>query len=557
MIITCQECNSSFKLDENLLKPTGSKVRCSKCHKVFVAYPQMPPEEPETSPEILPGIDAEPVTEDAPGPDELDLSDLDTLFDEEKDSEIEGITEEDLDLDLDLDLEPEVETPLPETPPGVAPDEPDELDLSDMEKFFEEETAQEDEEITDEVIEDLDLDFELDLEPEADASAVDIEAEEKPDELDLTDVDKFFEEEKASETADAEDFDLDLELDKEPETDTPTGEMAKKVEPDEPDEIDLTDIEEILGLEDLEPKEKQVPSDMVLELDMETEPELETVPEGSDSDELDEVDLLDIEKMLEIEPEPDIQEDVQPEDLVIETGPGEEPTDLALAEDSLEAETAEAEGGAPQFEFQEEDEEDLIEEELAEIQPALEQEGVAPKKRISKPILALLIIALLGGGLYGTYVLLDFMKVEIPFVSDFLKPKVSDPAGNLKIKTLDLEGKFVTNSKAGKLFVITGRIKNGYSSPRRTVSIRGKLFTKGKTLAKTETIFCGNYLSDMELSSLDLAAIKKRLGNSLGDNRSNTGIKPGQELPFMIVFSDLPGNLEEYAVEVAGSFPEQ
>jgi predicted Zn finger-like uncharacterized protein len=88
MIITCQECNSSFNLDESLLKPTGSKVRCSKCHEVFVAYPHTLPEEPETPAEIQPVIDDIPVTKDAQGPDELDLSDMDKLFSEEKDSEI-------------------------------------------------------------------------------------------------------------------------------------------------------------------------------------------------------------------------------------------------------------------------------------------------------------------------------------------------------------------------------------------------------------------------------------------------------------------------------------
>ena len=91
----------------------------------------------------------------------------------------------------------------------VGPDEPDELDLSDMEKFFEEEKTPEDEDITDEAIEDLDLDFDLNLEPETDTSTEDIETEEKPDEL------------------------------------------------------DLSDIEEILDLEELETEEKQVPNDIV------------------------------------------------------------------------------------------------------------------------------------------------------------------------------------------------------------------------------------------------------------------------------------------------------
>jgi len=558
MIITCQECSSSFNLDENLLKPTGSKVRCSKCHQVFVAYPHTPPEKPETPPEILPDIDDIPATKDVPGPDELDLSDMDALFDEEKDSEIEDITDEefeDLDLDLDLELEPDADTPIQETSPGVGVDEPDEFDLSDMEKFFDEEKIPEDEDMPHEDFEDLDLDLEL----ETDISTEDMAAEEKPDEFDLSEVDKFFAEEKALETKDLGDPDLDLELDLEPEADTLPGETAQKDEPDEPDELDLSDIEEILDLEEPEAEEKHLPSDVLLELDMETEPELEKVSEGLESDDLEEIDLLDIEKMLEIEPTPDTPADVQPEDLVLESDLEEKLDDLVLPKDFPEVDADEPDKitEPDEFEFQDADGEDLLDEEISEIQPALDPTGGAAKKRISKPIFALLIIVLLAGGLYGTYVLLDYMKIEIPFVSDYLKPKASDPAGNLKIETLDIDSKFVTSPKAGKLFVITGRIKNGYSSSRQAVRIKGKLYTKGKTLAKTETFFCGNVLSDMELSNMEFAAIKKRLSNSLGDNKSNTGIKPGQELPFMIVFSDLPGDLEEFAIEVVGSISEE
>lgn len=39
MIIECAVCRSKFNLDENLLKKQGSKVRCSICKQVFVAYP--------------------------------------------------------------------------------------------------------------------------------------------------------------------------------------------------------------------------------------------------------------------------------------------------------------------------------------------------------------------------------------------------------------------------------------------------------------------------------------------------------------------------------------
>ena len=39
MIIECRQCGSRFKLDEGLLREEGSKVRCSLCKAVFVAYP--------------------------------------------------------------------------------------------------------------------------------------------------------------------------------------------------------------------------------------------------------------------------------------------------------------------------------------------------------------------------------------------------------------------------------------------------------------------------------------------------------------------------------------
>ena len=39
MIICCQSCQSTFKIDANLIKPTGSNVKCSKCQLVFKIFP--------------------------------------------------------------------------------------------------------------------------------------------------------------------------------------------------------------------------------------------------------------------------------------------------------------------------------------------------------------------------------------------------------------------------------------------------------------------------------------------------------------------------------------
>jgi hypothetical protein len=143
---------------------------------------------------------------------------------------------------------------------------------------------------------------------------------------------------------------------------------------------------------------------------------------------------------------------------------------------------------------------------------------------------------------------------QIPFLSDWITPPAQD-AGNLKISTIDIAGKFINNAGGGKLFVITGSAKNDYAEPRALVRINGKLYSKGKQLVKSETVFCGNTLTDEQLANMELAAIKKQLNNRAGDNKSNLNIAPGRVIPFMIVFSGLPDNLEEYTIEVVESFP--
>ncbi|OEU67581.1 MAG: hypothetical protein BBJ57_09300 [Desulfobacterales bacterium PC51MH44] len=554
MIITCKGCDASFNLDESLLKPIGSKVRCSKCKEVFVAYPPTPLKEPEETPEVLLGLEDEQETKD------LEIGEMD---------------------------EPELE----------------ELDLPGMEELFAEEEALEGEDVTDEALEDFELDLDLDL--EADEAPADVEEEAKPeelDELDLSDMEKLLDEEalEDEDVADEaiEDFDLDLE----PEAGKVPEDVSSDFEPEEADELDLLAIEKMLDLEEPETEDEAAPEEVELELDMEMEPELEKALEDVEVDvgaeELEGVDLSDIEKMLEVE------EETEPEDLELGLDVEEESVDTALSEDTSGIELYEfdeiddtvdtpevAEPSATddmelEFEIEDSEQEDIVEDEIADVQPVeekdeevteafymdtkdldkadeepaepvteIEAEKAAPvvKKRISKPILVLLILALLGGGGYAAYVLLDFMNIKIPFVSDYFKPQVHDPLGNLKIETIDINSKFVRDAKEGKLFVITGRIKNEYSDVRGYVKITGKLYTKGKVISQTETVFCGNVLSEIELSNLDLAAIKKRLSNRLGDNKSNMQIKPGQELPFMIVFSNLPDNLEEFAVEVTGS----
>jgi len=117
MIITCENCEAKFGLDENLIKESGSKVRCSKCQHIFTAYkpaptPEMPPKPglEERTPES-----SEKPVEESPF---LAEEDPGSMVSEEPDGSLdldlfedEGETDEELfsldDLTLDEDFSPE------------------------------------------------------------------------------------------------------------------------------------------------------------------------------------------------------------------------------------------------------------------------------------------------------------------------------------------------------------------------------------------------------------------------------------------------------------------
>jgi hypothetical protein len=142
-------------------------------------------------------------------------------------------------------------------------------------------------------------------------------------------------------------------------------------------------------------------------------------------------------------------------------------------------------------------------------------------------------------------------------VGEFVQPQgqVSDPAGNLHLSTLEINSRFIENDSAGKLFIITGQVKNGYTVARSHIQVNGKIYNQGKQLVKSENAFSGNILSDLDLKNLSFKEIQGRLNAKNGLQMANVDVKPGGTIPFMVVFSDLPENLEEFTIEVIGSAP--
>jgi predicted Zn finger-like uncharacterized protein len=98
MIINCEKCESKFNLDENLIKETGSKVRCSVCKSIFTVFPRRPEEgdantehEETVDLDSSLGFEEESLSSNKPDPSTTD--DFDKVFENALNEE-EDITEE-------------------------------------------------------------------------------------------------------------------------------------------------------------------------------------------------------------------------------------------------------------------------------------------------------------------------------------------------------------------------------------------------------------------------------------------------------------------------------
>jgi predicted Zn finger-like uncharacterized protein len=480
--------------------------------------------------------------------DGLDLSDLDLASnDTSATADTAGENSEELDLGLNLDSET-----VASDPDAFG----DELDLSDLEEIIDSESDDTDFNVP----ETLELNSEQNDDPEI--QAVDATAAvEDDDELDFSDLDKMLESSETAEAPAASDQtdELDLQFDIDEATPGKVDTTASINIDDGDLEDGLLDIEKMLADD-----EDAADNDMDSPLEMEASFDNASKAEPEEDLELD----FDLESELQ-----------EKEDLFDGSSTADEHLESNLLT-SDETEIEESEFEAEEFQGSVTTDE-FATDELLETSdtysgtntppltdgPASAPAAMMPKSRSKKPVLVALLLLFLAGGIlivpnmlgikipYLSDIKIPYLSdldIKIPYLSEKLNPKEKDDAGNLKIIPLagTINAKFVNDSQGGQRFVIYGKIKNDYDHPRSFIKVTGKIYQKGGKLVKTETVYCGNVLSDSEISGMKIAAVNKRLLNRFGDKKSNLKVKTGNTIPFMIVFDKLPQNLDEYTVEV-------
>ena len=505
MIITCAACSTRFVLDDALIKPEGSKVRCSKCRHVFTAFPEKTPEAPPAV--EIPG---------PPGYDEQEIS-----FEEPKiqnDLDFNVLQDDDFSIDRDSD----------NPPPDL---EEADIDFSEI-KFDDPEFKQDPAQDSDEDGLELETaDFEKDG-PKLDFQGDDLE-------LDIQNFgfENGISSGPASVPANSDPADIEISFARNEGAGADLEQEKRLFDMDDPA------LEESSIIED----EGLPPNDVKPESDDNEEPNGREADEKIEQTVSEQDKFAEYDKVLEQETEPE-DADITILDPEIEENTSLPETPLPPTDDGIKTTTEVSIEKKP-----------LITPPSA--QSVRQKRGTKKKKGVSLPVIILLVLFLLMLAAYVAIIRLGVTipvvsDIQIPFVTEWLQPKQA-PRPPLK-PTPDepsIDGRFVSNKSAGDLFIVTGRIKNPSNTAVSYIQIKGTLMTKDNTKAETLTAYCGNIIPEETLKSGNISDITKQMGVRQGNQDTNVNIKPGTSVMFMLVFSNLPEDLANFTVAVQGFEP--
>lgn len=250
----------------------------------------------------------------------------------------------------------------------------------------------------------------------------------------------------------------------------------------------------------------------------------------------------DLSKTLILGKEEPEEEDLEKTVIGLEEEPEEEEYEPSPAVD-YDEEEAEAEEG---------DEFVLESEEL----PARAIAPAAPRKGRTLIWILILILALVAAAAGVNYYRPGLLPSLIPGLAPKTEP---DPLGRnqIHLDAKQTKDSWKKNQTAGQLLVITGLAKNLFAEPRSYIQLRGILNGGPGEILARKMVFCGNVLTDLDLETLSMEEINRRLQERTGSGGTNTKVPPGQSVTFMMVFDSVPDTLTGYVVEVVGSQPAQ
>ena len=502
MVIECSSCQARFKLADDKIKESGTKVRCTKCREVFTVFPEKMPETiipvtatapvvDDTTKDIISGAFSSP-EDKAPIPSQtpFDSVDVPVSFTDDWDQQTESsfFADDAGTTDLDAINFDNFESPAFSVPA----DQSSKFEFNDDSAFSFEDSSQN-----------------IDVEQPYNIAAQSVPAESENDfEADFTSTSfpALEEQNQSGNTATDGEFTF-------PETESSSdfawGETT--IAPNKP--ATLNDSQE----QQPPPQENTGFDFGSFSFDQDPEPE---PPVSTDAQRVDTVDTLKTEPSIELS----IDIEPSPAPVLVRPSP---PTSAAGTNDRDTSPSA---------------------------KPLRPRSRSRQKKKVSNNlVLRVILVFLLTLGLvFGIMNRERIQKEYKKLVTGFIENQVPAEASG-RIDLAKLTGGYLLNSKEGNLFIVRGEAINEFKGLRSSVLVKGTIYGENGVALQSQSAYCGNFLKDDILKKLEFKEIREIMNNELGENLVNLNISSGKAVPFTIVFNNAPQNIKEFTVEVLDS----
>ena len=173
--------------------------------------------------------------------------------------------------------------------------------------------------------------------------------------------------------------------------------------------------------------------------------------------------------------------------------------------------------------------------------------AVPPKKKLGTKLIVVVLIGLmlgLGCGV-GAIFLFGGNAEEIT------PPSEQELARKVAMLTMrNVRQYFVDNEKAGKVFVIEGRVVNEFPEPKELIAVEAGLYDKDKKPLAVKKQLAGTQLSLFQLQVLSEKEMEAFLNNKVEILTNNTNVRTGGDVPFMVLFYAPPATVAEFGVRI-------
>jgi predicted Zn finger-like uncharacterized protein len=517
VVIECSSCHARFKLADDKVKESGTKVRCTRCREVFTVFPET---SPPVTPPVVAGAPVKPVipvvTQQQKMVDDALFSGTDTPF-------------------------------VTETPPstvGVPVSEEDDWNQDTADNIFADEFA--------EAAGASDLDA---INFDNIESTAFTEPSEKENKFELADETAFSFTELSLENGTNQSYKIAEATEAQPlsgENDNPFYADDSVVAPTNPSTEDLSSLNTVATESDFSFSGEDNFSDFSWD-GPESRPTINTPPEQSVfTDAAPQDTAFDFSSFSFDDGDSPTGVDgnnndktVTPNEATIELSLG---TETAPAPVETRPHPIEIEAPSPPLTRERHESTPLP---ARPLRPRVRQKKKGSSRLAMKVIIVILLVFV---AIYGVMNRESTLKAYNNIVSSFIENQTRVETSG-RIGLIKLSGKYIANSQEGDLFVIRGEAVNEFKGLRSSVLVKGTIFGDNGAALQTQSAYCGNPLRDGRLKNLSFKEIRDVMSNELGENLVNMNIATGKGIPFTIVFNKAPKNIKEFTVEVLESKP--